>query len=534
MRIDDLLLEEPADPAEIKQMKTSLLGQLRQLPEDDKTRKALIEIEEILQSVNAGGRMARLQDELRQIQDPAVTGFQQDLAMFVLTADADPKEKRQLLDYWKAGTIVDIDKLLSKNKHSFAEIFRDYETNNAIKLLVDRVMSISALGQGKGEFGLNVLSKHIAKPAEDKAVDAAEDEEDEEGNKKKGDLLIYYGDSWKKIECKTTHGGSARFGDQKVTPNMATFAPAAQELNDFIADNKAIYKQVTGKSVLPDAGLALSIAIDIYKILPPAKKATFLTKVENCVKAIFFGKHMKKAVAGIMSAVKSGNANEAKEIWGQANFNYYLSQKDDYGVLNTNLNSKDFVFYNSTDDLRKEGLRFHIATPYLSSLKDPNRTVYPQVEVIPSTFGAEYATGQLKKPEFKKRAWGSTTLETRIKLVQPIITELCRIRGITDKRTIANMVSYATGLVDDQRSNPDRSFFMQSLETKFPQLRVAKAAQLKQKAKKEATVSPETAVVSNTAPEVATTTPKGRAPRRITPALEEAIEQVDSLIIKYF
>jgi len=41
-------------------------------------------------------------------------------------------------------------------------------------------------------------------------------------------------------------------------------------------------------------------------------------------------------------------------------------------------------------------------------------------------------------------------------------------------------------------------------------------------------------VVSNTAPEVATTTPKGRAPRRITPALEEAIEQVDSLIIKYF
>jgi len=493
MRIDDLLLEEPADPAEIKQMKSNLLGQLRDLPDDEKTRKALIEIEEVLEGINAGGRMALIKNQLQQIKDPAVMAFQQDLAMYVFTLDADPSERKKLLDYWKAGTIVDIDKLLSKNQHSFEEIFKDYSTNNAIKQLVDRVMTVSALGQGKGEFGLNVLSKYIAKPAEEKAK-ISDEENESDDSEKKGDLLIFFNSDWRKIECKTTHGGSARFGDQQVTPNMATFAPAAAALNQFVTSNMALFRRVSGKDRFPTAGLALSYAIEMYKLFTPDKKTKFSKLVEDCVQAIFHGPRMKKFVAGIMAAFQTGNINEAKEIWGQANFTYYLSQKDDFGVLNTNLNSKNFVFYNTTGDLKKQGLRFNLDTPYLSSSKDPNRTVYPQVEIVPTTFGGNLATSQFKKTQFGPRAWKKNTRDQRIKLVQPIVAELCRIRNITNTKLIAKIIMAATDLIEQHTK--DRTQIIPALEQQFPELRTVGWSEKTQ--------------------------------------LAEALETVDSLLLKYF
>jgi len=513
MRVQDLLLEEPADPAEIKQMKTNLLGQLRDLPNDDKTRKALIEIEEVLEGINAGGRMALIKNQLQQIKDPAVMAFQQDLAMFIITLDADPAERKKMLDYWKAGTLVNIDALLSKKKHTFGDVFQDYDTNNAIKQLVDRVMTIAALGQGKGEFGLNVLSKYVAKPAEEKAEVGGEEggEENSEDSEKKGDLLIFFDGEWKKIECKTTHGGSARFGDQQVTPHMATFAPAAASLNEFVNSNMALYRRISGKNTLPTAGLALSYAVELGQLLPPAKKTKFFDLVNDCVKAIFFGPRMKKDVAKIVGAIQAGNTNEALDSWGQANFTYYLSQKDDFGVLNTNLNSKDFIFYNTKDDLRKQGLRFHLATPYLSSSKDPNRTVYPQIEIMPSTFGGEATTSQLKKSTFGKKNWGQSTFNQRVELVKPLAVELCRIRNVTNTKTIAKITIAMTELV--QKHLKDRSPIVPELEQMFPELRVENAAPIGWKKK------PAVAPVAPAAP---------------APAVAEALQEVDSLLLKYF
>ena len=428
---------------ELEGMKAVIAGKIKELPDDDATARALKEIEELLSHVNSGGRMGMIYDQLETVNDPSVLAAQKMLARYILSIDSTPEERTEFFTLWRADRIVNIAKLLDKKKHSFGEIFNGYEKNNLIKEFVDDVMDISALGQGRGEFGLNVLSKSIWKP--------------EDG---KGDLRMRLKGKELQIECKTTAGGAARFSDQQVRPAEG-YEKAAVALNDFVRKNK------TNPMKVPEYGVNVNAAIAFAQGVDNKDRATFLGLVQKVVSLIFGGKSANtKDVSAIVNAIKAGDSGAALQAWSQASFNYYMSFKDDDGVLAIDLNNKDFVFYDTAEDLTKEGLRFHASTPYLSTVKDPGRGVYPQLEVIPTTFGGQAALKSI--PKVNKKHEEHALMQS--------IEEWCKSfglrRGVTDLRTLKGMTKAVIPLI--QQKMPSDQIMME-LERMFPALQPPRA-----------------------------------------------------------
>lgn len=369
---------------ELDAFKSVIATKIKKLPDDDATAKTLKEIEELLQHVSAGGRMGMINQQLVSINDPAVSAYQKRLAQYLAGMEVDPKDRTELFQMWKADKLINIDKLLSKKSHSFSEIFNGYDTNPAIKELVDDVMEEAALGQGKGEFGLNVLSKSVSKPGKHYDPDV------EGSDEAKGDLLMKSGGKWRKIEVKTTHGGAARFSDQEVRPAEG-YEQAKSALNAYVSTlikTNEVANRIYGKKGIPAYGVNLTNAIEILESLKPADQKKFLGLIETIITTIFGGKKANhKDVSKIIGAIKSFDQNNAKQFYSQASFNYYMGKKDDEGVLAINLNTKSFMFYTNAADLEKESMRLHADTIYLSA-NDVARGAYPQLAVIPTTFGA--------------------------------------------------------------------------------------------------------------------------------------------------
>ena len=387
------LFEDVGLPSEqeLEAFKSIIAGKIKELPDDDATAKTLKEIEELLQHVHAGGRMGMINGQLHAINDPAVMAAQKRLANYIAGMEVSPKDRAELFQMWRADEIVNIDALLSKQSHSFSSIFNGYNTNPAIKQLVDDVMEESALGQGKGEFGLNVLSKSVSKPGKhyEPGTDGPEDQE------AKGDLLVKYNGKWRKVEIKTTHGGAARFSDQEVRPAEG-YERAAADLNRFVASHKTVAAGLFPKGI-PGYGVNLNKAIEFYQAVPPKSQAEFLSQVSNVVTLIFGGKTADKAaVKKIVNAIKAGDNNEAIQTYAQTSFNFYMGKKDDEGVLAIDLNRKSFMFYSTAEDLTKEKLRLNADTIYLSA-KDVQRGAYPQLSVVPTSFGANARAEQERK-----------------------------------------------------------------------------------------------------------------------------------------
>ena len=388
-------------PAELNAFKSVITAKIKKLPADDNTAKTLKEIEELLQHVHAGGRMGMINGQLYEINDPAVMASQKRLAQYIASMEVSPENRSEMFQLWKADKLLDIDKLLSKKSYSFSQVFTGYDTNPAIKQLVDDVMEEQALGQGKGEFGLNVLSKSVSKPG--KLVGASAEEESVEG---KGDLLIKFNGKWRKIEVKTTHTGGARFGDQEVRPAEGYDAQAT-DLTRFVMTNKAVASQLFPNGI-PGYGINLNKAIDFYQLAPQKVKDEFFNKVSAIITTIFGGKSADKAaIKKIMLAFKSGDKNTAIQMYAQTSFNFYMGKKDDEGVLAINLNSHSFIFYTSADDLTKEKMRFNADTIYLTA-KDVVRGAYPQMSIVPTTFGANAKAAAEKKAAKEREKWTKT------------------------------------------------------------------------------------------------------------------------------
>lgn len=453
---EDFNIGNMPNPEELEAFKSIIAGKIKQLPDDDKTAKTLKEIEELLQHVQAGGRMGMINGQLHAINDPAVTAAQKRLAQYLAGMEVDPKDRQELFTLWRENKLVDIDKLLSKKSYKFTDIFTNYEKNPAIKELIDDVMEEQALGQGKGEFGLNVLSKSVTKPGKHYEASTGKDDES------KGDLLMKLNGKWRKIEIKTTHGGAARFSDQEVRPAQG-YEAAAARLNGFVNGfkNTTMYKELLPKGI-PAYGINLRIAISLYERLKDSKYGNeYLKLVQEVVTLIFGGPTAdKKAVKNIMTAFKAGDGNSAMQAYSQASFNYYMGKKDDEGVLAIDLNQKTFMFYKVAEDLTKEKLRLDAKTVYLTA-KDVARGAYPQLAVVPTTFGANAKAAAEKRahtdavkaakanniPNYPekvpgKRAPNAANLQQAF---TDYATVWARANGLpNDKRTIANIVAIIT------------------------------------------------------------------------------------------
>lgn len=234
LNLTQSLFETPAPTVdELESLKNIIAGKIKQLPADAETAKALREIEDLLSHVNVGGRSGIIGKELDSIADPTVTAAQKMLARYILSLDMTPEQRTELFTLWREDKLVNRSKLLTKGKKTIADVINKYNENPAVKELVDDLMSVQALGQGKGEFALSVLSKNIAKPD-------------------KGDLVV----DGRKVEVKTTDGGAGRFTDQEVRPGTG-FEQAARDLNAFA--NQAMAK--LNIKPLPKSGLSLSLHV---------------------------------------------------------------------------------------------------------------------------------------------------------------------------------------------------------------------------------------------------------------------------------
>lgn len=363
MLLRQLLTEAPRklNLDDLATMKAVIAGKIKSLPADDNTAKALREIEDLLKNVNAGGKMGIINGELQSIDDASVTAAQKLLARYILSIDMTPAQRDDLFGLWRKDRLVKKAVLLGKGKKTFADIITNYNTNPAIKEITNDLMRITALGQGKGEFGLSVMSKSISKP-------------------EKGDLLI----DGRKIEAKTTDGGAGRFTDQEVRPGKG-FEAAANALNDFVT--------AQGQA-LPSSGLGLNLAVQFGQQLEGKNKTQYFKLVETVVKLIFGGSD----VTELMTAIKAGNENRTRAEYSKASFNYYMSKKDDEGVLYINLNSDPIstVFFKDADELTASSLRLQMKGAYITSTNDV-RLPYPQMDIVDTSFGANAAAAAEKK-----------------------------------------------------------------------------------------------------------------------------------------
>ena len=375
------LLREAQDTADLDALKAVISGKIKGLPADDATIKALKEIEDLLQHVNAGGKLGIINNELTSIKDSAVDQAQKLIARYILSVDMTPEQRNELFTLWRNDKLIKHKVLLDQGKkHTFADIVTSYGTNAAIKEIANDLMRVAALGQGKGEFGLNVMSKSISKPD-------------------KGDLMV----GKVKVECKTTDGGAGRFTDQEVRPANG-FEAAATALNKFIKDT--LGNEIT----MPASGLSIKQAIAIKEYFEAAEMKkeydSFFKQLENIITLIFGGSGTANptSVNDIVDGIFQSDLGAALQSYAQASFNYYMSKKDDDGVLYINLTTDPVstIWFKNAEELTASSVRLHAGTAYLTSTKDV-RLPYPQMEIVDTTFGAN-AAAKADKDAAKQQA----------------------------------------------------------------------------------------------------------------------------------
>ena len=344
MRAFEFLIESP----QVASLQKALIAKIQQLPADDSTLKALKEIEDLLNAVGAGGRMGMVNNQLEEIGDEDVTKARKLLAKYVLSIDADPADKKAMMDAWKADKLIDIKSLMSPVYHKITDVVIGYDSNPAIQQLTDDLVEIAALGQGKGEFMLSVMSKKVMK-------------------KQKGDLVI----DGKNIELKTSDGGAGRFYDQEVRPNTNWPTLSENYLNTYKEEIDAAGLKV------PGTGMKIDMISKVAEVMPSEKVEQHKKDLNDIFKAIFPTQDVGSAVESALA----GNVGEAKQRFARLSLDNYLSIKDDDAVLMIDLNTKpiSLAIFASAADLYGAGLRLHAGTIY--PIATDARYAYPQVKI---------------------------------------------------------------------------------------------------------------------------------------------------------
>ena len=322
---------------------------IKSLPQTEEAFKTLKEIEDLLQNVNAGGRIGLINSVLSQIPDETVRAAQRELARYIAGIDMSPTDRADLFAKWKGDTLINHQLLLTPGKHTFAEIVNGYNSNPAIKELTDDLTRVEGYGHGKGEFVLNVFSKRIGK-----------------GENNKGDLVI----DGKSIEVKTTDAGGARFGDQEVKPGADYFTAVANFDNTIIKPLNLKFSK---------SGINVGNIQQLYKTAKD--KTNFEKLIAPVVKGLFPAVNTSAALAALLS----DDYNQAKQEFAKASLDNYLKQKKDYGVLYIDI-SKDpfiFIFFRNNEELNEAGFRLDISTQYLVTY-DTQR-VAAQFTIVPSS-----------------------------------------------------------------------------------------------------------------------------------------------------
>jgi hypothetical protein len=362
MRYREIISEE-----DLSKLKQSVAGKIVALPDTPPVEKTLGEIEDILQFVNAGGKMSAIKDQLVQISDESVNKAQKLLAKYIAGIEMASKDRDELFKLWKEDRLINRKELLSGKMLPIGKIVNGYDTNPAIKELTDDLSRIAFLGQGKGEFVLSVFSKGINKMG-------------------KGDLNI----DGKAVEVKALDKGGGRFMDREVkaVPDFASnVAKFIEKYRTYETPSKTGYNL--------DQLIKLADNVDDRK------------SYEADLKTILTNIFPEEDINPILNAIMSGDSGKAKQEYAKTNLEYYVKIKNEAealdGVLYIDLTKEppQIMYFKDIDQLAKEGLRLHASTIYPISGDQTN--VYPQITITPTSrtieVGASKKDGEGKPEE---------------------------------------------------------------------------------------------------------------------------------------
>jgi hypothetical protein len=448
MRFIDILSENIATKSpDLDKLKQIIGGKIKTLPQTQEAFKTLKEIEDLLQNVNAGGRIGLINSVLSEIPDETVREAQRELARYIAGIDMTPEDRADLFKRWKTDSLINHKLLLTGGKHTFSEIVNGYNSNPAIKELTDDLSRVVGYGHGKGEFVLNVFSKNIGK-----------------GENNKGDLII----NGKSIEVKTTDAGGARFGDQEVKPGPDYFDAVSNFTNTII--------KPLGLS-FPKSGINTKTIQELYTQTKDKKK--FENAIIPVVRGLFPAVDTKNAVTALLS----GDFNSARQEFAIASLTNYLNQKKDYGVLYIDISRSPytFIFFRNNEELNQAGFRLDISTQYLVTY-DTQR-VAAQFTIVPSGRIAAQQLQQIAPTGTAKKPTAQVTSK-----VKNWASNFANNRNVSDPATVQQIAQSTSELLAQGLEVQD---IILSLEKKFPKLKVVKK-QKKPQIKPVPVVSPAT------------------------------------------
>jgi hypothetical protein len=438
MRFYQILNEMPvANSTQLSNLQQVIGKKIKSLPQTEEAFKTLKEIEDLLQNVNAGGRIGLINSVLSEIPDETVRAAQRELARYIAGIDMTPEDRADLFKKWKADDLINHQLLLTGGKHTFAEIVNGYKSNPAIKELTDDLTRVEGYGHGKGEFVLNVFSKRVGK-----------------GEKNKGDLVI----DGKSIEVKTTDAGGARFGDQEVKPGSDYFAAVANFDNTIITP----LGQKFAKS-----GINVGTIQQLYQTA--TDKKLFAKLIAPVVKGLFPAVNTSAALAALLS----DDYNQAKQEFAKASLDNYLKQKKDYGVLYIDI-SKDpfiFIFFRNNDELNEAGFRLDISTQYLVTY-DTQR-VAAQFTIVPSNRLSAEKLQSIIPQKIKGRAGFDQIIMTKI---TDWVKQYAGTRNVVDPEILKKINKSTYDLAATGLSGRD---IVTNLEKTYPALKVKKTTKKK-------------------------------------------------------
>lgn len=437
MRFYQILDEMPvSNSTQLSNLQQIIGKKIKSLPQTEEAFKTLKEIEDLLQNVNAGGRIGLINSVLSEIPDETVREAQRELARYIAGIDMSPADREDLFKKWKADELINHKLLLTSGKHTFAEIVNGYNSNPAIKELTDDLTRVEGYGHGKGEFVLNVFSKRIGK-----------------GENNKGDLVI----DGKSIEVKTTDAGGARFGDQEVKPGSDYFSAVANFDNTIIKP----LGQKFAKS-----GINVGTIQQLYQT--STNKKLFAKLITPVVKGLFPAIDTSAALAALLS----DDYNQAKQEFAKASLDNYLKQKKDYGVLYIDI-SKDpfiFIFFRNNDELNDAGFRLDISTQYLVTY-DTQR-VAAQFTVVPSN----RLSAEKLQSIIPTSAAPSTKVAAVMSKIKNWVNKFANNRNVTDLE-IQKQITKTT--YELSKKNLPAADIVKNLEKTYPVLKVTKTLKKK-------------------------------------------------------
>jgi hypothetical protein len=351
------------DPSIRKQVKLvenkdDVIDKIKDLPDDDaQTDKIVSYIEQLLNDMGVGGRLASLTNQLDQIDDKEVKRDQLKIAKIIASIDMTPLERAQLFAMWKKDNLLDSEKLLTGGRYVFSDVFKGYGTEAYMTDFVDDLSNVVNYGIGAGEFLLTVLSNKVTGIGSGKG---------------KGDLII----DKKHVELKTKTEKNARFKDWNVQPDQTWASKVEGFKRDFADIDEVANSKSTGMN---SSNLIQMLQNPALQSDLPRKKQAL-----RSIMGIFQATNPTLSVAQITELSKlllAGNDVNFKQVYGRYNILNYLNVKrsdgDLDGILFMNKQTKTLHYVRDLEEMKEITLDVGTIYPVSTNAIYP----YPQIGV---------------------------------------------------------------------------------------------------------------------------------------------------------